>query len=103
MLTPKAELRALGPQELGSPTQDTRTAECHADCAHHRPVRLSKAKLLKRLFELDLEHCPDCGGEPKIIAAIWEQPEIEKILTHLGLQAREPPHAPARGAQMQAA
>jgi len=27
----------------------------------------------------------------KIIAAILEQPVIEKILMHLGLQAREPP------------
>ena len=40
-------------------------------------------------------HCPKCGGKPKIIAAILEQPVIEKIVTHLGLQAREPPRAPA--------
>ena len=66
-----------------------------------------------------MEHCPNCGGELKIIAAILEvgpntngpedrlclaharasvpwQPVIEKILTHLGLQARAPPRAPAR-------
>jgi len=29
----------------------------------------------------------------KIIAAILEQPVIEKILTYLGLQARAPPRA----------
>ena len=40
---------------------------------------------------LPMEHCPNCGGELKIIAAILEQPVIEKILTHLGLQARAPP------------
>ena len=34
-----------------------------------------------------MAHCPNCGGELKIIAAILEQPVIEKILTHLGLQA----------------
>jgi len=34
-----------------------------------------------------MAHCPNCGGELKIIAAIMEQPVIEKILTHLGLQA----------------
>ena len=28
------------------------------------------AKLLKRVFEFDLEHCPNCGGELKIIAVI---------------------------------
>jgi hypothetical protein len=47
--------------------------------------------------QIDMEHCPNCGGELKIIAAILEQPVIEKILTHLGLQARAPPRAPARG------
>ncbi len=51
----------------------------------------------KRVFDLDLEHCPNCGGELKIIAAILDRPVIEKILTHLGLQARAPPLAPARG------
>ena len=66
-------------------------------------MRLSWAKLLKRVFEIDLEHCPNCGGELKIIAAILEQPAIEKILTHLGLQARAPPRAPARGQALQAA
>ena len=28
--------------------------------------------LLKRVFALDLEHCPQCGGEFRIIAAIEE-------------------------------
>jgi hypothetical protein len=51
-------------------------------------MRLGWAKLLKRVFNLDLEHCPNCGGELKIIAA---------ILTHQGLQVRAPPRAPARG------
>ena len=66
-------------------------------------MRLSWAKLLKRVFEIDLEHCPNCGGEPKIIAAIRKQPVIAKILTHLGLQARAPRRAPARESQLQAA
>jgi len=50
-------------------------------------VRLSWARLLKRVLELDLAHCPSCGGELKIIAAILEQPVIEKMFTHAGLQA----------------
>jgi len=59
--------------------------------------------MLKRVFEIDIEHCPNCGGQLKIIAAILEQPVIEKILTHLGLQARAPPRTPVRGSQLQAA
>ena len=34
------------------------------------PARLSWARLLKRVFEIDLEHCPHCGGLWKIIADI---------------------------------
>jgi len=73
------------------------------DLRASRPVRLSWARLLKRMFEIDLEHCPNCGGELKIIAAILEQPVIEKILMHLGLQARAPPRSPARSQALQAA
>ena len=91
------------PQAPEPAAQEAAPAECEANCAHHRPVRLSWAELLKRVFDLDLEHCPNCGGELKIIAAILEQPVIEKILTHLGLQARAPPRAPVRGQALQAA
>ena len=108
--TNSAKMRALVvPQEvLQAPKpapQEVKPAECEANCAHHRPVRLSWAKLLMRVFDfdLDLEHCPNCGGELKIIAAILEQPVIEKILSHMGLQARAPPRAPARGQALQAA
>ena len=102
--TTSAKMRALvvpqGPVESARAAQP---AECDATCAHHRPVRLSWARLLKRVFDLNLEHCPNCGGELKIVAAILERPVIEKILTHLGLQARAPPRAPARGQALQAA
>ena len=66
-------------------------------------MRLSWAKLLKRVFDFDLDHCPNCCGELKIIAVIPEQPVIEKILLHLGLQARAPPRSAARGQALQTA
>ena len=37
------------------------------------------------MFDIDLEHCPQCGGDFKIIAAIEEPAVIVRILTHLGL------------------
>jgi hypothetical protein len=46
--------------------------------AHGRPARTCWARLLKRAFEIDLEHCPTCGGELKIIAAIVESAVIER-------------------------
>lgn len=61
------------------------------------------ARLLERVFEIDMEHCPNCGGDLKIIAAIPEAPVIGKTLMHPGLQARAPPRAPARGQALQAA
>ena len=91
------------PQVPETPAQQPKPAACEANCAHHRAVRLSWAKLLKRVFDLDLQHCPNCGGDLRIIAAILEPPVIEKILTHLGLQARAPPRAPARGQALQGA
>ena len=72
-------------------------------CLHHKSARLSWARLLKRVFEIDLEHRPNCGGKPKIIAATVEAPVIERILTHLGLQARASPRAPAGGYMLSAA
>ena len=50
-----------------------------------------------------MEHCPNRGGQLKIIAAILESVVIERILTHLGLEARAPPRVPARGVLQQAA
>ena len=66
-------------------------------------MRFSWARLLKRVFQIDLEHCPNGGGELKIIAAILESAVIERILMHLGLQTHAPPWAPARGDFQQAA
>ncbi len=56
---------------------------------------MSWARLLKRVFDIDIEHCPHCGGTLKIIAAIEDPHVIAKILTHLGLSARAPPRSPA--------
>ena len=53
------------------------------------------ARRLKRVFDIDIEHCV-CGGKLKLIAVIEEPAVIEKILTHLGLSPQPPPRAKAR-------
>tara|TARA_R110002073_G_scaffold15591_2_gene61165 strand:+ start:243 stop:560 length:318 start_codon:yes stop_codon:yes gene_type:complete len=53
-------------------------------------VRISWGRLLKRVFDIDIEQCSHCGGTLKIIAAILEKAAITKVLDHLGLPARSP-------------
>jgi hypothetical protein len=86
---PNARLRAAtvpGPPESEPADED----------AHGAPARMNWARLRKRVFGIDIEHCPQCGGALKIIAAIEEPAVIVRILTHLGLPARAPPRSPAR-------
>jgi hypothetical protein len=41
------------------------------------------AKRLKRVFDIDIETCSECGGDVKIIASIEDPAVIQKILAHL--------------------
>lgn len=43
---------------------------------------------LKRVFQLDLEHCVHCGGALKLLAAVEDPWVIQKILRHLDPGAR---------------
>ncbi len=47
---------------------------------HSKPVRITWARLLKQVFDIDNEQCK-CGGKLKLIAVIEEPAVIEKILT----------------------
>ncbi len=64
------------------------------------------AKRLKRVFNIDIETCSECGGDVKIIASIEDPAVIQKILAHLDGSAnsaetellpgcRSPPSLPA--------
>ena len=49
------------------------------------------ARLLARVFNIDVETCIKCGGKMKIIAAIEDPKVIRKILEHMGLDTKPPP------------
>ena len=49
----------------------------------------------KRVFDIDIEQCPHCGGLLKLIAAIEEPAAIARILAHLGLAAQPSRRVPA--------
>jgi hypothetical protein len=80
------------PPEKPAAQRDSAPAHEHA---HGQAARTSWARLLKRVFDIDVERCA-CGGPLKIIATIEETVVIVRILTRLGLAARAPPRAPAR-------
>jgi Putative transposase len=101
VLAPNAKWRSkVVPQAQDNAKALSATAaatDCQEPPAHGRPMRLGWAKLLKRVFNLDLTQCPHCGGQLRIVAAILQRQAIQKILNHLGLEAQPPPQAPARG------
>jgi hypothetical protein len=60
----------------------------------------SWARLLKRVFALEMARCPFCQrGALRIIATITQGEVISKILRHLKHAADPPPIAPARSRQ----
>ena len=60
----------------------------------------SWARLLGRVFALDMATCPLCRcGSLRIIAAITQESVITRILRHCKLASVPPPIAPARARQ----
>jgi hypothetical protein len=101
VLAPNARLRPRvvpqGPEVQERAAEVAVAGKCDVKMVQSRPHRISWARLLKRVFDIDIQHCPNCGGgELKIIAAILERPVIEKILAHLGLDPQPPPRGRAR-------
>jgi hypothetical protein len=79
VLVPNARMRPqvvpAGPHDDDGTRLDSEAVE--PDDAHRWASRIGCARLLKRVFDFDLEHCPNCGGELKIIAAVLETAVIE--------------------------
>jgi len=50
-------------------------------------LAITWAQRLKRVFNIDIETCPKCGGAVKIIACIEDPVVIDKILSHLDTKA----------------
>jgi hypothetical protein len=62
------------------------------------PAPMSWMQRLKRVFAIDIETCPECGGKLRVIACIEDPPLIAKILGHvrrrealIGNTPRSPP------------
>ena len=74
-------------------------AGCEAD--QDKPAtsakRISWARLLKRVFNIDISICPKCRGQIRIIAAIEDPKVIKKILEHMDLPSTAPRLMSTRG------
>jgi hypothetical protein len=62
------------------------------------PAPMNWMHRLKRVFAIDIETCPECGGKLRVIACIEDPPLIAKILGHvrrrramIGNTPRSPP------------
>ena len=66
MLAPNAKLRSKIVPAPAKPA--TKPPTDHVQ-AQREPPRMSWARLLKRVFDINIEHCSNCGGALKIIAA----------------------------------
>ena len=73
------------------------------ETSHKEPKQQKKsysmgwAKMLKRVFDMDIQTCSKCGGQIKIISSIHNPQIIKRILTHLGEEHRVPELSPSRG------
>ena len=94
VLAPNAKLRPLVVPH--PPDSDSRSVTEQDESAPTPRQHISWARLLKRVFNIDIHTCPHCQGNLKILASIEDPPTIAKILKHLDLPTRAPPRAPAR-------
>ena len=69
----------------------------HKEKKKPKSYSMGWAKTLKRVFDIDIQTCPKCGGQIKIISSILNPQVIKKILIHLGKNAKVPELSPPRG------
>ncbi len=77
-VTPARRGKGNKTKTLDEPQAQT-PAACHA--------AMTWVQRLKRVFNIDIEICGECGGPAKVIACIEDPAVIEKILTHLEKKA----------------
>lgn len=90
VFAPNSKHRALvtpakqGKRNKRSDTEPERTPA-------ERRAAMTWAQHLKRVFNIDIEICSECGGSVKVIACSEDPAVIKKILTHLQGQAAPEP------------
>ena len=87
VFAPNSQYRAkITPSGRGKQKRNHLTDEADRTPAEKR-ASMTWAKRLKRVFNIDIETCGECGGEVRIIASIEDPAVIQKILAHLDATA----------------
>ena len=91
MFAPNSKHRArVTPAKRGRGGRHATIADPEERTLAERRAAMSWAQRLKRVFGIDIETCPACGGAMRIIACIEDPEVIEKILAHLDAKVAEP-------------
>jgi hypothetical protein len=91
LLAPRAEWRST---IVPPPAPD----EGRADAGARSPRRWPWARLLHRVFAIEVLVCDRCGGPRRILGAVTDPPAVRRVLVALGLAAKPPPGRPVPAA-----
>ncbi len=84
VFAPNSKYRALvTPAKRGKGKKGNAAQQQQDQTPAERRASMTWAQRLKRVFNIDIETCSECGGAVKIIACIEDPVVIAKILTHL--------------------
>ncbi len=84
VLAPNSKYRArVTPARRGKGKQVSAGDETPQQTPAERRASMTWAQRLKRVFNIDIETCSECGGDVRIIASIEDPVVIRKILAHL--------------------
>ena len=64
--------------------------------AASKPYRLTFAALMARVFRIEIDTCPHCGGKMRIVAALTDPASVRRYLEGTDQSAKIPEIAPAR-------
>jgi hypothetical protein len=88
VFAPNSKYRALATPARRGKARKAKSQEARPDQtpAEHR-ASMTWAQRLKRVFQIEIETCSECGGEVRIIASIEDPAVIKQILAHLAEKA----------------
>jgi hypothetical protein len=84
IFAPNSKYRArVTPAKRGKGRKTRVTNDIPDQTPAERHAAMTWAQRLKRVFDIDIENCSECGGDVRIIASIEDPVVIRTILAHL--------------------